>query len=68
MKERQADLYEFEASFVYRVFQDSWDYIVRPCLEKQRNKHNKTKLNNNNRGRAEREISIKSLKQKFLQT
>lgn len=31
----QGDLSEFEACLVYREFQDSWGYTVKPCLEKK---------------------------------
>jgi hypothetical protein len=37
---------EFEASLIYREFQDSQGYTEKPCLEKQnKTKQNKTKQN-----------------------
>ena len=37
-RQRQVDLYEFEASLVYRVIPNSQCYTEKPCLRKQRNR------------------------------
>jgi hypothetical protein len=43
-RERQADLFEFEASLAYKEFQDSHAcYSEKPCLRKKKKKKKKKK-------------------------
>ena len=41
-RQRQVDLCEFEASLIYRSFQDSQDYTEKPYLEKQQQTNKQT--------------------------